>query len=109
MHDDKRVCSRRKAAWTGGALTLLGVLSSSSPAHAIGPGEVFAVIGWIRQSYAYYKEAKAFLGNEKPGPTVADQLDDLRDAIFGELRTQRNQLWRADAITVARNFSTLAR
>ena len=72
--------------------------------------DVETAVQWIIKAYGWYTTGRNIL-NPAPnavGPNLAQELDVIRAAIFAELRTQRNQQWRADADTVAINFKTIA-
>jgi hypothetical protein len=93
------------------ALTLTLAAAAPRPAHAeLTTTDVEKFIGYVKQGYGYYSLALSIanylLGNN--GPTLAQQLNDVKVAIIGELRTQRNLAWQEEARDAFDDFAILA-
>jgi hypothetical protein len=90
---------------------LAGSLSSTTRASAgLLPDSTQQLVDFVKQAYGYYSSVVgplvALLGGPA-GPDLATQLSGVETAILNELRTQRNQLWRANAQVVMDNFEIL--
>lgn len=102
-----RYSSRVRPIWLAIPLTAMFVLTSvERPAQAITPAAVVAAIGYVRQVYNTLMEVRTFF--EGDGPTMAQLLSNVEANILNELRTQRNQAWKATAQTAFDQFRTLA-
>jgi hypothetical protein len=73
-------------------LTVTMLCGAPRPAHAATPALIAtagAIYEFIKEAYDFYKAAMEIL--EGSGPSIAEQLKAVEDAIIGEMRTQRNQ------------------
>jgi hypothetical protein len=87
-------------------LALAAVCAHPRPAHAALPiatvTAVVELVGTVGESLSKWEWL--FAGN---GPEISNELNAVKVAIINELRTQRNQEWRANVQSVFDNFAIL--
>lgn len=94
--------------WTAFTVTLALALVCVRPRPAkaeLTIATVTAVVGLVGAVGEALGKWKALFGDS--GPAIASQLNGVKVAIINELRTQRNQQWRANVQTVFDNFAIL--
>jgi hypothetical protein len=109
---NSRRTTPRRRAWAGLLFISTLALASVPPRSAraeISTEDVARWVSWAKQAFGYYGTAisiaEYLIGGN--GPTLSQQLNDVKVAIINELRTQRNLAWKEEAQDVFDDFAIL--
>jgi hypothetical protein len=91
----------------GLSLALLAGTLTLAPAraHAFLPAAVTAVVAFYETAYGYLSKAQALFGDS--GPDLVAALNQVQANVINEIRSVRNQAWKAHAQTVFDDFQIL--